>query len=108
MDTQDDAAAERVSKRVFLSRVARRSGHPVRVVKDVYAAMSVELLCIVRSGGSLMLTGFGKFYPQPHHGHRVQFTTGPDGEPKVIPGYRVLKFSATRGVNRSLDEGSED
>lgn len=93
----------RVSKRVFLSRVARRSGYSNEVVKGVYSAMVEELMHIVRSGGSLMLTGFGKFYPQPHHGHRVQFATDSEGNPKVIENYTVLKFSATRDVNRSLE-----
>lgn len=94
----------RVNKKTFLSSVARRSGVPAEVVKKVYAAMVVELLSIVRGGGSLLLTGFGKFYPQPHHGHRVQFAKSSDGTPKVIDDYTVLKFSATRDVNRSLDE----
>lgn len=93
----------RVNKKTFLARVARRSGEPVEVVKQVYAAMVVELLGIVRGGGSLLLTGFGKFYPQPHHGHRVQFAKGRDGAPKVIEDYTVLKFSATRDINKSLD-----
>lgn len=99
-----ESGRSRVPKRVFLSRVARRSGLPLESVRVVYDAMLAELLEIVRKGNSLMLTGFGKFYPQPHHGHRVQFAQRSDGRPHVIEDYTVLKFSATRDVNRSLDE----
>ena len=53
-------------------------------------------------GNRLTLRGFGKFYPQDHKGHRVRFADGsPDGS-GVIPDYTVLKFSATRDVNRRL------
>lgn len=94
----------RVSKRTFLSKVAARAGVPVAVVHQVYRAMVAELLEIARRGDSLMLTGFGRFYPHRHHGHRVQFATEDDGEPRRIDDYTVLKFSATRDVNKSLDD----
>lgn len=104
MASEKAATGVRVSKRAFLSRVSRRSGLPLETVRKVYAAMTDELMDIVRGGNSLMLTGFGKFYPQPHHGHRVQFARRADGQPEVIGDYTVLKFSATRDVNRKLDE----
>lgn len=89
----------RVSKREFISRVAHRSGLPVKVVSQLYDAGMAELMDIVTNGNQLMLTGFGRFYPQAHKGHRVQFA---DSDSKVIADYSVLKFSATRGVNKSL------
>lgn len=108
MSTEDEGCSKRVTKRAFLLRVARRSGEDSGTVKRVYAAMVEELLSIVRRGDFLMLTGFGKFYPQPHHGHRVQFAKNRDGSPHVIEDYTVLKFSATRNVNRSLDGAGDD
>lgn len=106
MTTEKDREPDRMCKRVFLSRVAKRSGVKLVTVKAVYSAMVDELLDVVRRGDSLMLTSFGKFYPQPHHGHRVQFAKDRKGDPKVIEDYMVLKFSATRDVNRSLSESA--
>lgn len=89
----------RVSKREFISEVAQSSGQPVRVVTEVYDAMIERLLANVREGTPVTLTGFGKFYAQRHKGHRVQFANGGS---KEIGDYSVLKFSATRTVNKSL------
>lgn len=88
----------RVSKREFTARFARRAGVPVRVATQVYDAMIDELLEIVGMGDTVTLTGFGKFYPQKHKGHAVRFA---DDQPEVED-YAVLKFSATRAVNRSV------
>lgn len=96
----------RVSKREYISRIARRTGQPVRTVSEVYEAGLAELMEIIINGDRLMLTGFGSFYPQEHKGHRVQFA-GRAGE-KVIDDYSVLKFSATRDVNRRLDEVAQE
>ena len=46
------------------------------------------------------ILNFGKFYPQTHKGHRVQFAKQ-DGDAEVND-YTVLKFSATREVNRRV------
>lgn len=91
----------RVSKREFLAQVSATSEIPLRTVTSVYDAILDELLETMRRGDALMLTGFGKFYPQSHAGHRVQFAGG-GGE--AIDDYFVLKFSATRAVNKSLLE----
>lgn len=90
---------QRVSKRKFIANVAHRSGLPIKVVGQVYDTGLAELMDIVSKGDQLMLTGFGKFYPQAHKGHRVQFA---DSGSKVIDDYHVLKFSATRSVNKLL------
>jgi DNA-binding protein HU-beta len=96
----------RVSKREYVNRVARRAGVPVRVASVVYEAMIEELLSIVGNGDRLTLTGFGKFYPQEHKGHAVRtvFKTGAtdESEKAEIDSYAVLKFSATRSVNRKV------
>lgn len=97
----DGTDQNRVSKKKFISAVAKRSGYPVRVVTLVYDAAIAELLDVVKRGDQLMLTGFGRFYGQKHKGHRVQFAD--DGQ-KRIDDYSVLKFSATRDVNRQLDD----
>lgn len=90
--------APRISKREFISRVAVRSGLTVRVVSDVYEALFGELGDAVASGETVVLTGFGRFYRQAHKGHKVRFG-------KVdVDDYHVLKFSASRTINRQLDD----
>lgn len=95
---------ERISKSDFISEVAKRAGVPVKVVSQVYEAIVSELLENVRRGVSVTLTGFGRFYGQEHKGHRVQFARGGSTH---IEDYTVLKFSATRAVNKSLAEEPE-
>ncbi|WP_439593529.1 HU family DNA-binding protein [Microbacterium sp.] len=90
----------RVSKREFVQRVARRGSLPLPVTQQVYDAIIEELIELVSKGNKVTLTGFGKFYPQEHKGHRVRFADV-DG-PSQIDDYTVLKFSATRAVNRSV------
>lgn len=98
----------RVSKRAYISRIAVRTGLPVRTVSTVYDGALAELMETMIAGNSLMLTGFGRFYPQKHRGHRVQFTHEPGGSGQsVIPGYTVLKFSAARQVSRRLDASAK-
>ena len=96
---------QRISKREFLSRIAGETRIQPKTVSRVYDAMISELIDITRSGDQLMLSGFGKFYPQPHKGHRVQFA---EGGSEVIEDYFVLKFSATREVNKSLAQKPSD
>lgn len=95
----------RVSKREFVSRVARRAGVPVRVASSVYEAGIEELLSIIADGDRLTLSGFGKFYPQEHKGHRVRFAD--DNGTDEIDDYAVLKFSATRAVNKQIGTKSQ-
>jgi DNA-binding protein HU-beta len=90
----------RVSKREYVSRVARRAGVPVRVASAVYEAAIEELLSIIADGDRLTLSGFGKFYPQEHKGHRVRFAN--DNGMEEIENYAVLKFSATRAINKQV------
>jgi len=96
---QEQSEGERVSRREFLMQVSKRTGISVKTVTHVYDTMLDELMDTLVRGDQLTLTGFGKFYSQPHKGHRVQFAGGGS---EVINDYRVLKFSATRAVNRSL------
>lgn len=104
-EKQQQDEQQRVSKREFIARVSSRSRIPVKTVNRVYDKALAELLDIVTRGDQLMLTGFGKFYPQAHKGHRVQFAEG--GETQ-IDDYYVLKFSATRSVNKTLAQGPVD
>ncbi len=89
----------RISKREFLSRVAARSGHPIKTVSSVYEEILSELLEAVVQGETVSLTGFGRFYRQTHRGHKVRF-----GQSEVDD-YSVLKFSASRILNRQLEPG---
>lgn len=101
--TEKKQPEKRVSKREFLARVSSSSGMPLKTVSRVYDEILDELLDTMRRNEALMLTGFGKFYPQAHKGHRVQFAG--DG---AIDDYQVLKFSATRAVNKSLLEAPRE
>lgn len=91
----------RVSKRKFISRVATRSGLPVRVVKKVYESLLGELTGAVSCGETVVLTSFGRFYRQDHKGHKVRFGKSD------VDDYVVLKFSASSTFNRRLG-GNED
>jgi len=104
----------RVNRSDFLVRVAKRANVDARTVGAVYDAVIEEIIDVVGSGDRLTLTGFGKFYRQVHKGHPVQRVTeegklgGSDGL-RTVDDYAVLKFSATRSVNRRLDvEVDED
>ncbi|KIA73381.1 hypothetical protein ANMWB30_23080 [Arthrobacter sp. MWB30] len=91
----------RVNKREFLADVSARTHVPLQTVTRVYGAILDELLDVMRRGDPVILTGFGKFYRQEHKGHKARFAT--DATP--IEDYFVLKFSATRAVNKSLAPG---
>lgn len=105
MTEKDQQEQKRVSKREFLAQVSNRSHIPAKTVNRVYDTILAELMDIVTRGDQLMLTGFGKFYPQAHKGHRVQFA---DSGTEAIDDYYVLKFSATRSVNKSLVQKPSD
>ncbi|ALX67021.1 hypothetical protein AB663_002640 [Microbacterium sp. XT11] len=100
MSTSRTLDATRVSKREFVQRFARRGGLSLQVAQTAYNAMIDELLDLVSQGNTVTLTNFGRFYPQSHKGHRVQFAKD-DGTAEVTD-YTVLKFSATREVNRRV------
>jgi DNA-binding protein HU-beta len=100
MSTSKTLDANRVSKREFVQRFARRGGISVFAAQTAYNAMIDELLDLVSQGNTVTLTNFGKFYPQNHKGHRVQF--GKDEGTGEVTDYTVLKFSATREVNRRV------
>ncbi|MDX3020123.1 HU family DNA-binding protein [Streptomyces acidiscabies] len=86
----------RVNKRKFISRVATRSGLPVRVVNKVYESLLGELTGAVSCGETVVLTSFGRFYRQDHKGHKVRFGKSD------VDDYVVLKFSASSSFNRRL------
>jgi DNA-binding protein HU-beta len=109
-ETEGKPAEPRVNKREYIARVAKRAGVPVRVATLVYDAGIEELLETLANGDKLTLTGFGKFYPQVHKGHRVQTKIGRQGEEvtvepdieAMVEDYAVVKFSATRAVNKKI------
>lgn len=89
---------ERVNKSEFLSKVAQRSGAPLDTVDAVYRALTHELIATVSRGQVIVLKGFGKFHRQLHKGHKVRFGVND------VNDYPVLKFSASRTLNRQLGE----
>ncbi|MEU7315505.1 HU family DNA-binding protein [Streptomyces sp. NPDC007083] len=87
----------RISKREFISRAAARSGLSIKDVNEAYKALFGELTDAVKGGETVMLTGFGRFYRQARKGHKVRFGKND------VDDYSVLKFSASRSVNRGLE-----
>lgn len=100
MNASNTLETNRVSKREFVQRFARRGGISLHAAQTAYDAMIDELLDLVSQGNTVTLTNFGKFYPQAHKGHRVQFAK--DEGTGEVTDYTVLKFSATREVNRRV------
>lgn len=98
---------DRMTKTKLMRAVSKRTGIDIATVRAVYTALVDEIITTTRSGRSVMLTGFGRFYRLHKAGHTVQFTKSGTG---VVPGYNVLKFSASSTLNRSLTHGdrSED
>lgn len=90
----------RISKQGFLDDVAAETGVERDVVERVYEEIISGIISGTAAGNSVVLAGFGRFYPQVHKGHRVQFG---DSDER-IPDYSVLKFSSARNTNRLLDE----
>ena len=89
-----EAEPYRVHNQEFFKGVVDRSHLPMEVVSDVYDAMLAEMFAIFARGDYLVLRGLGRFYPQVHRGHQVQFTS----DRSRIDDYVVLKFSAARGI----------
>lgn len=88
----------KVNREEFLSRVAKRTGHTVVDVSDVYDGIVSEIADIAKTGSKLSLTGFGLFYVQLHKGHPVQF----GGNGRKVSDYAVFKFSASNVFNKKL------
>ena len=95
----------RMTKTKLMRAVSKRTGIDIATVRAVYAAIVDEIITTTRSGRSVMLTGFGRFYRLHKAGHTVQFTKSGTGE---VPGYDVLKFSASSTLNRSLTTSDSD
>lgn len=94
MSEFDDAP--RVYKREMIARVAKRSGYTQKITREVYEALLEELTHAVDQGETVVLMDFGRFRRQIHKGHKVRFG------PSTIDDYSVLKFSASRNMNRKL------
>lgn len=95
----------RMTKTKLIQAVSKRTGIDAATVRAVYAAIVDEIITTTRSGRSVMLTGFGRFYRLHKAGHTVQFTKSGTG---AVPGYDVLKFSASSMLNRSLTNESSE
>lgn len=97
------APEPRISRTEFIQRAARRAKIPVHTMQIAYDAMTDEIIDLVKNKNRVTLTGFGRFYQQPHKGHLAQTNPGEKGgSTKRVPDYVVLKFSATRDANKRL------
>ncbi len=93
----------KVSKREFIQRVSKRAGLSPTVTQMAYEAIFGEILDLVNAGNRVTLTGFGKFYAQSHKGHNVVLSIRDNPENRGrVEDYSVLKFSATREVNKRV------
>ncbi len=93
----------KVSKREFIQRVSKRAGLSPTVTQMAYEAIFGEILDLVNAGNRVTLTGFGKFYAQSHKGHNVVLNIRDNPENRGrVEDYSVLKFSATREVNKRV------
>lgn len=90
-------AGRRINKREFISRAAKRSGLSIKTMHEAHQALMGELIDSVTQGDVVVFNGFGRFYRQNHKGHKVRFGKEDVGD------YSVLKFSASRSVNRRFD-----
>lgn len=99
----------RISRTEFVQRAARRAKLPVRTMQAAYDALTEEIIDLVKAKNRVTLTGFGRFYQQPHKGHLAQASPGEKGSSTTrVPDYVVLKFSATRDANRRLSMTDEE
>ncbi|WP_295780036.1 HU family DNA-binding protein [uncultured Microbacterium sp.] len=98
----------KVSKREFVQRVSQRTGLSLRVTQLAYDAIFDEILDLVNAGNRVTLTGFGRFYAQSHKGHDVVLNIRDDPQARGrVDDYAVLKFSATREVNKRITARGE-
>ncbi len=102
-ESDEDPKVNRMSKRQFVSRLAKRADVPHRVALQVYEAFTEELLEVMGSGTRLTLTGLGKFYTQEHKGHEVRNILSGESAGSISD-YTLLKFTATRDVNKQIGE----
>lgn len=96
---------DRMTKTELVRTVSQKTGVDTPTVRAVYTAIVEEIISVVRRGGTVMLTGFGRFYRLRKAGHAVQFIKS--GKSR-IKGYDVLKFSASSTLNRSLSASHDD
>lgn len=97
----------RANRAEVIDSIRRRTGLPATVVRTVYDAFFDEVVNQVTMGNSVMLTGFGKFYPLSKAGHSVQFKRGSGGDyiDGRVDDYQVLKFSASHRLNQRITQG---
>ncbi len=88
----------KVTRKMLLQQVAKKSGYNVKVVSNVYKAIVDSIVESVQTDNYISLTGFGNFYLQHHKGHPVQF----ESSDSTVRDYKLLKFSASDALNRRL------
>ena len=90
----------KVTRKMLLQQVARKSGYDINTVSKVYTAIVDSIVDSVQDDSYISLTGFGNFYLQYHKGHPVQF----ESSDSTVRDYKLLKFSASDALNRRLRE----
>lgn len=100
---------ERLSKREFITFMAKRYGIKSKEAARAYEMVMDSIREAVEQGNELCLMGFGRFYLQTHKGHPVRFkddendksTSKPETE---VEDYIVFKFSASNALNQHIRE----
>jgi nucleoid DNA-binding protein len=93
-----EPAGGKVKDTAFLDRIAERRDLPYDLVLEVYEALLEGIVESASNDETIVFTGFGRFYRQQHKGHKVRFGAS------RVDDYSVLKFSASRPLNKSLDK----
>lgn len=95
---------QRVAKAEFMQRVSRRSGMTEEDVTTAWEAIAEELSELAAKDITVILQGFGKFYPVTRTSQTVKARVEAGAAQVVMGPTRSLRFSATRPFNHALTE----
>ena len=90
--------SRRINRPEFLEMIATQTGLDIKTVRTVVSACEDTIVDLIKNDNTLMLYGFGKFYPKIRAGHPVQFA----GDGARVEAYPMLKFSASSNVSEIL------
>lgn len=90
-----------MTKAEFVTEIAKRNGTTKEKAGKIFESVFEILKEAVKNGNKITIPGFGTFKittRKEHNGHNPK-----TGEPVLIPEMKKLKFSASPGMNQSLN-----
>jgi DNA-binding protein HU-beta len=93
-----------MTKEEFVARVARRSGLTRRQAAEAVDAVLESITDVLRSGGEVNFTGFGKFSTQHRKERQGVNPRNPSGK-VTIPAATFPKFSAGSSLKSAVRSG---